>query len=125
MILSLFLLLYLTGKLKRLLVRKVFPRYSLDIGISQAIATIVRYTLVITGLVFIFQTSGIDLSALGLLVGVLGIGIGLGLQNITNNFISGIIILFERPVKVGDRIEIDNLAGSMVWKFLSRSEISI
>jgi len=60
-----------------------------------------------------------------LLVGVLGIGIGLGLQNITNNFISGIIILFERPVKVGDRIEIDNLAGSMVWKFLSRSEISI
>jgi small-conductance mechanosensitive channel len=64
LILSLFLLLYLTGKLKRLLVRKVFPRYSLDIGISQAIATIVRYTLVITGLVIIFQTSGIDLSAL-------------------------------------------------------------
>lgn len=114
LIISLFLLLYLSGKLKKLLVRKVFPRYSLDVGISQSIATIVRYILVIVGLFIIFQTTGIDLSALGFLFGALGIGIGFGLQNITNNFISGIIILFERPVKVGDRIEVENLAGNIV-----------
>ncbi|MBN2805052.1 MAG: mechanosensitive ion channel, partial [Prolixibacteraceae bacterium] len=56
----------------------------------------------------------IDLSAIGILIGALGIGIGFGLQNITNNFISGIIILFERPVKVGDRVEVDDLAGNIV-----------
>lgn len=85
-----------------------------NIGVSQSIATIVRYLLIIIGLIIIFQTTGIDLSALGLLVGALGVGIGFGLQSITNNFISGLIILFERPIKVGDRIEIDDLAGNIV-----------
>ena len=111
---SLFLLFYLTGKLKNLLLKNIFPRYKLDIGVSQSIATIIRYVLVILGLFIIFQTTGIDLSAIGLLIGALGIGIGFGLQNITNNFISGIIILFERPVKVGDRIEIEQLSGNIV-----------
>ena len=114
LIVSLFLLTYITAKIKKLLILNIFPRYQLDIGVSQSIATIIRYLLVIIGIFIIFQTSGIDLSALGLLVGALGIGIGFGLQNITNNFISGIIILFERPVKVGDRIEVDNLAGNIV-----------
>ncbi|HZL08922.1 MAG TPA: mechanosensitive ion channel domain-containing protein [Prolixibacteraceae bacterium] len=111
---SLFLLFYISSKIRRLLVKKIFPRYDLDIGVSQSIATIIRYILVIIGLVIIFQTTGIDLSAIGLLIGALGVGIGFGLQNITNNFISGIIILFERPIKVGDRIEIDKLAGNIV-----------
>jgi small-conductance mechanosensitive channel len=114
LIFSLFLLFYVTSHIRRLLVKRIFPRYDLNIGVSQSIATIIRYILVIIGLFIIFQTSGIDLSAIGLLVGALGIGIGFGLQNITNNFISGIIILFERPVKVGDRIEIDDLAGNIV-----------
>jgi len=114
LILSLFLLFYLSSKIRKILVNKVFPRYDLDIGVSQSIATILRYFLIIIGLVIIFQTTGIDLSAIGLLVGALGVGIGFGLQSITNNFISGLIILFERPIKVGDRIEIDDLAGNIV-----------
>lgn len=114
LVLSLFLLFYLSSKIRKILVKKIFPRYDLDIGVSQSIATIVRYLLIIIGLIIIFQTTGIDLSALGLLVGALGVGIGFGLQSITNNFISGIIILFERPIKVGDRIEIDDLAGNIV-----------
>lgn len=114
LVLSLFLLFYISSKIRKILVNKIFPRYDLDIGVSQSIATIVRYLLIIVGLIIIFQTTGIDLSALGLLVGALGVGIGFGLQNITNNFISGVIILFERPIKVGDRIEIDNLAGNIV-----------
>ncbi len=112
-IFSLFLLIYLSAKLKKLLVNRIFPRYHLDIGISQSIATIIRYTLVTLGIYIIFQTSGIDLSALGLLIGALGIGIGFGLQNVTNNFISGIIILFERPIKVGDRVEVDDIVGTV------------
>ncbi|OFY41652.1 MAG: mechanosensitive ion channel protein MscS [Bacteroidetes bacterium GWF2_40_14] len=114
LILSLFLVIYLSGLIRKLLIRKIFPRYHLDIGVGESVGTIVRYILLITGLVIIFQTTGIDLSALGLLVGALGVGIGFGLQSITNNFISGIIILFERPVKVGDRVEMDDLAGNIV-----------
>ncbi len=114
LIVSLFLLFYISSKIRKLLVRKIFPRYGLEIGISQSIATILRYVLIIIGLVIIFQTTGIDLGAVGLLIGALGVGIGFGLQNITNNFISGLIILFERPIKVGDRIEIDDLAGNIV-----------
>lgn len=112
--LSLFLLFYLTSKIKKFLVNRVFPRYDLDKGVSLSIATIVGYLLIIVGLFVIFQTTGIDLGAIGLMIGALGIGIGFGLQSITNNFISGIIILFERPVKVGDRIELDDLAGNII-----------
>ena len=117
---SLFLLLYLSSKLKKLLVHKIFPRYGLEHGISQSIAAIVRYVIVILGLIIIVQTSGLNLSALGILMGALGIGIGFGLQNITNNFISGIIILFERPIKVGDRVEVGDIAGDIV-KISARS----
>ncbi|NCC74482.1 MAG: mechanosensitive ion channel, partial [Sphingobacteriia bacterium] len=112
-IISIIILFYLTAKLKKLLALKILPRYKMDTGVSQSIATIIRYTLLILGLYIILQTSGIDLSALGVLVGALGIGIGFGLQNITNNFISGIIILFERPIKVGDRVELDEIAGTV------------
>lgn len=111
LIISLFLLTYLSAKLKKLLVHKVFPHYNLDVGVSLSIATIIRYIIVILGIFIIFQTSGIDLSALALLFGALGVGIGFGLQGITNNFISGVIILFERPIKVGDRVEVDDIVG--------------
>lgn len=114
LILSLFLLFYISSKIRKVLVNKIFPRYNLDIGVSQSIATILRYVLIIIGLIIIFQTTGIDLSAIGLLVGALGVGIGFGLQSITNNFISGLIILFERPIKVGDRIEVDDLTGNII-----------
>ncbi len=110
---SLVLLSYLTAKLKKLLVERIFPRYNLDIGVSMAIATIVRYVLVLLGVFIIFQTTGINLSALMLLFGALGIGIGFGLQNIANNLISGVIILFERPIKVGDRVEVDDIVGKV------------
>ena len=114
LIFSFFLLFYLSGKIRKVMANRIFPRYNIDIGVGQSIATIVRYLLLIIGMVIIFQTSGIDLSALGILVGALGVGIGFGLQHITNNFISGIIILFERPVKVGDRVEVDGLTGNIV-----------
>lgn len=111
---SLIALFFITALIKKMLVRRIFPRYNIDNGTAISIATIIRYVIVIIGLMIIMRSSGIDISALGILFGAIGIGIGFGLQNISNNFISGIIILFERPVKVGDRIEVDGIAGNII-----------
>ncbi len=119
LLISIGLLFYLSGKLKRLLQNRILTRYNVDIGVRQAISTITRYIIVVIGLVVIIQTTGIDLSFIAILAGALGVGIGFGLQNITNNFVSGIVILMERPIKVGDRIELttsggENIAGDVV-----------
>lgn len=107
-------LFYLSSKLKNLLVSRLLSKTRLDTGAQQAIATIFRYFLLFTGFLIILQTVGINLTTLNVLAGAVGIGIGLGLQNIANNFISGLIVLIERPIKVGDRIEVDEVNGDVV-----------
>lgn len=107
-------LFYVSSKFNKLLVNKFLARYNLDIGVRQSIGTITRYVIIVLGLFIIFDTAGIELSALTVLFGALGVGIGFGLQNIFNNFISGLIILFERPIKVGDRIEVGEVNGDVV-----------
>jgi small-conductance mechanosensitive channel len=106
-------LIYLSRKLKNLLIARVLQRTSLDIGAQQAIGTITRYLVLFVGFLIILQTVGINLTTVNVLAGAVGIGIGLGLQNIANNFISGLIILFERPIKVGDRIEVGQIHGDV------------
>jgi len=108
------LLVYLSSKLRRWIVRSLLSKRSPDIGVRQAIATIIHYIVVFIGLVIIFETTGIDLSSLALVVGGLGLGIGFGLQNIANDLVSGLVILFERPVKVGDRIQVGDTTGDII-----------
>ncbi|HDP55364.1 MAG TPA: mechanosensitive ion channel [Bacteroidetes bacterium] len=111
------LVFFLSKLISRLVIEKILNRHGTDKGVSHAIGAIFRYIFLFVGLVVVIQSTGIDLSALTVLAGALGVGIGFGLQNVTNNFISGIIILFERPIKVGDRVELpelDNLAGDVV-----------
>ncbi|MBE0662208.1 MAG: mechanosensitive ion channel [Bacteroidales bacterium] len=108
------LLFVITGLVKRILVNKILTRYSIELGVRQSIGSIFKYITISLGLFVIVQSSGIDLSAVGLLFGALGVGIGFGLQNITNNFISGLVILFSRPIKVGDRVEVGNTVGDVV-----------
>ncbi|SHN28626.1 Mechanosensitive ion channel [Cyclobacterium lianum] len=117
---AVFLLFFVSELARKFLANKVLTRYKLEVGIRQSIATIFKYVLIILGLVTILQNSNVDLSALGILAGAIGVGIGFGLQNITNNFISGLIILFERPIKVGDRIEVNDVYGD-VTKISARS----
>ncbi|WKV11155.1 mechanosensitive ion channel family protein [Marivirga harenae] len=112
-IISSILLVFLSKRLSRILVKRVLNRYIKDTGVSDSIGTIFRYSVIVIGFITIFQSAGFDLSTLGLLAGALGVGIGFGLQNVTNNFISGIIILFERPIKVGDRIEVGDINGDV------------
>ncbi|AKP50325.1 mechanosensitive ion channel family protein [Cyclobacterium amurskyense] len=119
---SIILVFVISELARKFLANKILARYKLELGMRQSIATIFKYLLIIIGLVTILQNSNVDLSALGILAGAIGVGIGFGLQNITNNFISGLIILFERPIKVGDRIEVDDVYGDVV-KISARSTI--
>lgn len=103
---SIFLLFYVSAKIKNFLTRKVFKKYSIEDNTSLSMASLVRYIIIVLGLIVILQSAGVNLSSLAILFGALGVGIGFGLQSITNNFISGIVILFEKPIKLGDRIEV-------------------
>ncbi len=105
-IVSIFLLFYVSAKVKNLLTRKVFKKYNIEDNTSLSIASLVRYIIIVLGLIIILQSAGVNLSSLAILFGALGVGIGFGLQSITNNFISGIVILFEKPIKLGDRVEV-------------------
>jgi len=108
------LLFFLTARLKKWVIYSLLSKSKIDIGVRLAVGTIVRYAFLILGLIIAMQTVGINLSTLAILAGALGVGIGFGLQNITNNFVSGIIILFERPIKVGDRIQVGDVNGDVI-----------
>lgn len=114
------LLVFFSGKFKTVFVKQILSKYSEDRGVSQSIGTIIQYVVILLGSLIIVQNSNINLGSLNVLAGALGVGIGFGLQNIANNFISGLIILFERPIKVGDRIDVGALSGDVV-KISSRA----
>lgn len=109
-----FLLFYLSRKMKKWLAEKILARSRMDPGARMALVSIIRYFVIALGVVIILQTAGINLTALHVLAGTVGIGVGFGLQNIASNFVSGLIILFERPITVGDRIEVGNVEGDVV-----------
>jgi small-conductance mechanosensitive channel len=115
-------LFYISNKIRTLFIERFLEQTKLDLGAKQAIGTITRYLILFIGFLVILQTIGINLTTLNVLAGAIGIGIGFGLQNIASNFISGLIILFERPVKAGDRIEVDNVNG-MVMSVGARSTL--
>ncbi len=98
--------------LKRIL-RKTIRRFTSAQVDNMAIANVISLVLFIISFLILLSFHGIDLTALGVFGGLLGVGIGFGIQNIANNFISGIIIFFEKPIKRGDRIQIDGLEGNV------------
>jgi potassium-dependent mechanosensitive channel len=91
----------------------VYPRFSLAQGIPYAVSTIINYVILLVGFFLAVGAAGFDLTRVTVLVGAFGVGIGFGLQNIFNNFVSGLILLFERPVKIGDEIKIGDAAGTV------------
>jgi len=108
------LLMFLTSRLNRLVIYRLMSKSSIEVGTRVAVATLVRYVIITIGFFIILQAAGIDVTSVTIIFGALGIGIGFGLQNITNNFVSGLIILFERPIKVGDRIEVAGITGDVI-----------
>ncbi len=100
--------------LQRVLRAQVFSRMSIDTGMQYTLTRITHYLIMIVGAVVAFQFIGIDLTGLAIILGFLSVGIGFGLQNITSNFVAGLILLLERPIKVGDRVMVGNEEGDVV-----------
>mgnify|MGYP001420588599 CR=1 FL=1 len=93
--------------------QEVYTRFPLPQGIPYAVSTIINYIILLIGFFFAVGAAGFDLTRFTVLVGAFGVGIGFGLQNIFNNFVSGLILLFERPVKVGDEIMVGDASGTV------------
>lgn len=100
--------------LKRILLKRVFPGKEINEGVARSMARIVNYLVLAIGFLVALNFAGINVSLLFAGGAAIMVGIGFGLQNIANNFISGIIILFERPIKEGDFIEIAGKMGTVV-----------
>jgi small-conductance mechanosensitive channel len=102
------------GRTVRAILRDdVLRRMRLARGMPNTIATLTFYAIVMLGFVFGVGAAGVDLSAFALIFGALGVGIGFGLQNIVNDFISGLVLMFERPIQVGDIVQLDDLIGNV------------
>jgi small-conductance mechanosensitive channel len=93
---------------------EVLPRMTLPRGVPAAISFTSYYLILVFGFLLALSAAGIEWSRFAILAGALGIGIGFGLQNLVNNFVSGLILIFERPIKVGDTIEFSNLRGQVL-----------
>ena len=104
---------YLSKVVRLVLQEDVLSRMPLERGVPQALATTAQYVLLFAGFVMAVSAAGFDLNRLTLLTGAFGVGIGFGLQNIINNFVSGLILLFERPVQIGDAVQVGNVSGDI------------
>jgi potassium efflux system protein len=101
----------------------VLPRFALPRGMPAAISTIANYAMVLIGLLIGASILGIGLSNLTLIVSALGVGIGFGLQNVVNNFVSGFMLIFERSIQIGDTIQLSDLQGRVVHIGLRASRL--
>ena len=91
----------------------IFPRIKLDVGAKYAVLTISRYGIFAVGLFFALSALHLDFAKLSWLIAAVGVGLGFGLQEIVSNFVSGIILLIERPIQVGDVITVGDMAGTV------------
>jgi len=99
--------------LRFLLEEDVYHHFHLAPGIPYATSTMLHYAILLLGFFIALGALGIDLTKITLLAGAFSVGIGFGLQNVINNFVSGLILLFERPIKIGDVIEVSGIAGEV------------
>lgn len=104
---------FIAQTISRFLKRFLLSKLGLDRGSREAIGSMNSYFFASLGILIILQNAGIDLRSLAVIAGVLGIGIGFGLQNLASNFISGITLLFEQPIRVGDFVQIGDLLGTV------------
>ena len=105
---------FLLARLVQVILQEdVFTRVRTARGVPYAISNLARYSVIFLGLLVGLSAAGVEITKLAIVAGGLGVGIGFGLQNVVNNFVSGLILLFERPIDVGDTIEVSDTSGTM------------
>ncbi len=97
----------------RFLKKNVYSQTEIERGAQYTLSRLIRYVTVTIGFLIALQMIGFDLSVLAVFGGLFGVGIGFGLQNIFSNFASGIILMLERPIQVGDIVELDGILGKV------------
>src|SRR5436309_2030283 len=102
---------WISSHTKRFLFNRFLVNSGLDRSLQYAIAQIVANVVLVVGVFVVLENTGIHLGALTVFAGAVGVGVGFGLQNIASNFISGLVILAERPITIGDRVEVAGIVG--------------
>lgn len=115
---------WFSSRTKRFLFNRFLVKSGLDRALQYAIAQIVSNLVLVIGIFIVLENTGINLGALTVFAGAVGIGIGFGLQNIASNFISGLVILAERPIAIGDRVEVAGVTGQ-VQQIRARSTVIV
>jgi len=118
----LILVFWISSRTKRFLFNRLLANSGLDRSLQYAISQIVANAVLVIGIFIVLDNTGIHLGALTVFAGAVGVGIGFGLQNIASNFISGLVILAERPITIGDRVEVTGIAGQ-VQQIRARSTV--
>jgi small-conductance mechanosensitive channel len=111
-IFTLWLAVIISGIMRALLAEDVFPRTQ-HARAADSISTVVYWALLLIGFLFAAAAAGFEIGRLTLLAGAFGVGIGFGLQDVVNNFVSGLILAFERPIQVGDIVDIGTIQGTV------------
>jgi len=112
-LITLIITIWLSKLIKVILEKELFQRMKLPPGVPGVISSSTYYFILTVGFFIALSQTGIDLSQVSLIIGALGVGIGFGLQNIISNFVSGIILVFERPIQEGDTVEVGTLLGNV------------
>jgi len=113
---------WLSSRTKHFLFNRFLARSGLDRPLQHAIAQIVGYAVLMIGIIVVLENTGIHIGTLTVFAGAVGVGVGFGLKNIASNFISGLLILAERPIAIGDRIEVAGITGQ-VQQIRARSTV--
>ena len=110
---SVWLAFWVAKTVRYVLQDEVLPKMSLPRGVANSVSSLTYYAVVIAGLFVALAAAGFEVSQLAFVVGALGVGIGFGLQNVVNNFVSGLILMFERPIQPGDVVEVGGTSGKV------------
>src|SRR5437868_6941568 len=113
---------WISSRTKRFLFNRFLVNSGLDRALQYAIAQIISNAVLVVGVLIVLENTGIHLGALAVFAGAVGVGVGFGLQNIASNFISGLVILAERPITIGDRVEVAGITGQ-VQQIRARSTV--
>src|SRR5262249_53590881 len=103
----------LSSLVRFVLEEDVYPRVNLGRGLREVFSTVLHYALLLVGFLFALAALGVDLTKVTILASAFGVGIGFGLQNVVNNFVSGFVLLFERRIDLGDAVQIGDVSGRM------------